>query len=250
MDRRPLSDADRTALEERLGYRFAREALLIAALTHCSSTSRVGAHNETLEFLGDAVVGLVVSDLLHAAWPEADEGSLSRRRAALVNAKSLAERAQRLELGDLLALGRGEAKTGGREKTSILAGAFEALVGAVYRDGGYAPAHDVVTRAFAGEIEQSLDEASDAALGDYKTRLQELCQRVFRTVPAYTLLRATGPDHAKAFECRVELGDRVLGHGRGGSKKDAEQAAAREGLALLQAELEAAAPVESERRNA
>jgi len=236
----------REALEARLGYRFADEARLRAALTHCSSTTREGEHNETLEFLGDAVVGLVVSDLLFAAWPEADEGRLSRRRAALVNAQSLAARAEALDLGACLALGRGEEKTGGRRKTSILAGAYEAIIGAVYRDGGYDAARQVVMQTFAGEIERPLDEASDDALGDYKTRLQERTQRDFRRTPDYTLLRTTGPDHAKAFESRVELNGRILGTGNGGSKKLAEQAAARAALQLLDEERDAETKAEAE----
>jgi len=236
MDRGQLKEGVRVGLEERLGYRFSRETHLRTALTHCSATARRGEHNETLEFLGDAVVGLVVSDLLFQAWPEADEGRLSRRRAALVNAQSLAKRAEHLGLGACLWLGRGEEKTGGRGKTSILAGAFEAVIGAVYRDGGYGAAYDVVVQAFQGEIERPLDEASDDALGDYKTRLQERTQRDFRRAPAYTLLRTTGPDHAKAFESRVELDGRVLGTGRGGSKKLAEQSAAREALDRLERE--------------
>lgn len=226
----------RNRLEEKLGYVFADEAPLRTALTHCSATARKGEHNETLEFLGDAVVGLVVSDLLFAAWPDADEGRLSRRRAGLVNAQSLAARAEALEIGDCLLLGRGEEKTGGRRKTSILAGAFEAVIGAVYRDGGYAAAQRVVSRAFEDDIGRPLDEASDDDLGDYKTRLQERTQREHRRPPEYTLLRATGPDHAKAFESRVELNGRVLGTGSGGSKKHAEQAAARAALALLDEE--------------
>ncbi|MDG2304700.1 MAG: ribonuclease III [Candidatus Binatia bacterium] len=233
---RTLNPELRAGLEGRLGYRFSREPILRAALTHCSATARQGEHNETLEFLGDAVVGLVVSDLLFQAWPDADEGRLSRRRAALVNAQSLASRAEKLSLGPCLSMGRGEEKTGGRGKTSILAGAFEAVVGAVYRDGGYGAVTDVVLRAFAGEIERPLDEASDDDLGDYKTRLQERTQRDFRRAPDYTLLGTTGPDHAKAFESRVALSGRVLGTGTGGSKKLAEQFAAREALEFLDAE--------------
>lgn len=223
----------RKRLESRLGYAFVDEAPLRISLTHCSATARRGEHNETLEFLGDAVVGLVISDLLFAAWPKADEGRLSRRRAALVNAQSLAARAEALELGSHLVLGRGEEKTGGRRKTSILAGVYEAVIGAVYRDGGYEAAVGVVARSFAGDIERPLDEAADHDLGDYKTRLQERTQREYRRTPQYTLLRATGPDHAKAFESRVELDGRILGAGAGGSKKLAEQAAARAALELL-----------------
>src|SRR5262249_3093888 len=150
----------------------------------------------TLEFLGDAVIGLAVSELLVRAWPDADEGRLSRRRAALVNAESLASRAASLGLGPLILLGRGEEKTGGREKRSILAGAFEALLGAIFLDGGYAAASAIVTRLF------SADAAVDPglAIGEFKTRLQELAQRLHRKPPEYALLRTTGPDHARAFE--------------------------------------------------
>jgi ribonuclease-3 len=237
MDHGGLTDERRSRLEEGLGYRFAREEILRIALTHCSAAATTsGGHNETLEFLGDAVVGLVVSDLLFASWPDADEGLLSRRRAALVNAQSLARQAIELDLGTCLLLGRGEEKTRGREKTSILAGAFEAVVGAVYRDGGYGAAYDVVARAFRDEIGRPLDEEADEELTDYKTRLQERMQREYRRTPHYALLSTSGPDHAKAFESRVELNGRTLGTGRGASKKLAEQSAARAALETLDRE--------------
>ena len=231
-----LEPLPRDRVEELLGYRFTDGVLLVTALTHSSASNEAGAHNETLEFLGDAVLGLAVGDLLFARWPEADEGRLSRRRAALVNAKALALEAEKLELGPALALGRGEEKSGGRTKTSILAGAYEAVVGAVYRDGGYEAARAVVVRAFATEIERALDEDPDVGLGDYKTQLQERTQRDYRCTPSYHLLRSSGPDHAKDFESRVELKGRILGTGRGGSKKVAEQAAARQALARLDEE--------------
>lgn len=233
--------AARARVEERLGYAFEDSTLLTAALTHSSAANENGGHNETLEFLGDAVLGLVVGDLLFVRWPEADEGRLSRRRAALVNAKALAAEAEKLELGPALCLGRGEEKTGGRAKISILAGAYEAVVGAVYRDGGFEAARGVVVRAFAEEIDRPVDDGGDEGLGDWKTLLQERTQREFRCTPSYLLLRSTGPDHAKDFESRVELGGRILGTGRGSSKKTAEQAAAREALARLDEEEQAAA---------
>jgi ribonuclease-3 len=233
MDRGGLKEEEREALEARLGYRFARPDELQIALTHRSATAYRREHNERLEFLGDAVVQLVVSDILFEAWPEADEGQLSRRRASLVNSQSLAIRATSLGLGEFLLLGRGEEKTGGRDKTSFLAGVFEAVIGAVYRDGGYGPAREVVVGCFAGEIDKPLEEASNEGLGDFKTRLQELTQKVHRTVPSYSILSETGPDHARAFESRVMLGDRVLGTGTGPRKKFAEQAAARAALGVL-----------------
>ena len=236
MDHSAIEPRGQRGLEERLGYSFSDSSLLQAALTHRSASQRPREHNETLEFLGDAVVGLVVSDLLFRTWPEADEGWLSRRRAALVNAKSLEERARSLRLGECLALGRGEEKTGGREKGSILADAFEALIAAVYLDGGFGAAREAVARAMKGEIESSKPSVTDETFGDYKTHLQEHTQREFRCTPEYTLLHATGPDHAKAFVCRVALQGRILGTGRGGSKKLAEQSAAREALDVLHRE--------------
>ncbi len=224
-----MSGAGEGALEERLGYLFARKALLEQALCHRSSDGRVGAQNERLEFLGDAVVQIVVSDLLFRRWPEADEGALSRRRAALVNARVLAEKARSLRLGLALRLGRGEEKTGGREKDSILAGALEAVLGAVFLDGGFAAAQDVGRRLFETDVAEPIGGEQ----GDFKTRLQEIAQERLRSAPAYELLRASGPDHAKEFEVRVSLGGEVLGVGVGPSKKRAEQAAARAALERL-----------------
>lgn len=226
---------DLSALESLLGYRFTRRELLATALRHRSSVLDPAENNETLEFLGDAVIQLVVSERLFRTWPQADEGSLSRRRAALVNSRSLAEKAVQLGLGDLLMLGRGEEKTGGRGKRSILSGAFEAVMGAIFLDGGFAPAHDTCEQIFAEDIRQPLDSEA----GDFKTRLQELSQRLYRETPVYQLLRTSGPDHAKDFESHVSIGGRVLGMGSGRSKKHAEQAAAREALASLVAEAEA-----------
>ena len=238
-----MIDTDLEDLEGRVGHAFADRELLRTALTHRSHTTRSGSHNETLEFLGDAVIGLVVSELLLRAWPLADEGTLSKRRAALVNAETLAGKGAGFGLGPLMLLGRGEEKTGGREKRSILAGAFEALLGAVFLDGGFVAAREVVQRAFAGDV--LVEPGSEN--GEYKTRLQELSQRLFRLAPEYTLLRASGPDHARDFESHVSIAGRVLGTGTGPSKKAAEQGAAREALGALDLERQAAddAPEES-----
>jgi len=226
-----VTDEELAAFEARLGHAFADRRLLRTALTHRSSVVHAAEHNETLEFLGDSVLGLAVSELLLRAWPEANEGQLSKRRAALVNASSLARKAELLDVGPLIHLGRGEEKTGGRSKRSILAGTYEAVLGAVFLDAGFGSARAVVARSFADDVAQA--PADDG--GEVKTRLQELTQRLFRTAPEYTLLAATGPDHAKAFESHVTIGGRVLGQGRGGSKKLAEQAAAREALSRLEA---------------
>lgn len=224
-----MTDDELQALEQRLGHTFADPSRVRLALTHRSSVAKQSEHNETLEFLGDSVLGLAISELLLRAWPEANEGQLSKRRAALVNEASLAAKADHLDLGPLIQLGRGEEKTGGRQKRSILADAYEALLGAVFLDAGFEAAQAVVGRDFALDV--TLPPVDDT---EAKTRLQELTQRLFRAAPEYTLLRATGPDHAKDFETHVAIAGRVLGQGRGGSKKVAEQAAAREALAALE----------------
>jgi len=216
-------------LESAIGYAFADRRWLTEALVHSSTTGGAEPDNERLEFLGDAVVGLVVGDLLQRTWGSADEGRLSRRRAGLVNARSLADQARAIDLGSHLTLGRGEEKTGGREKNSILSDAYEALVGAVYRDGGFAAAFKILETAFAEAIRAPLGDGGAEA----KTHLQELTQRVFQQTPSYELLRALGPDHAKEFEVMVTIEGKTLGRGQGSSKKAAEQAAAREALSEL-----------------
>jgi ribonuclease-3 len=219
-----------TELQDDLGYTFANSALLARCLTHVSyERGQIDGHNEVLEFLGDAVLDLAVSELLIRDYPERSEGDLSRMRAGLVNADVLAEKAAQLNLGALLRLGKGEERSGGRAKASILAGAFEALIGAVFRDGGYDSALGVVERQFAADL-------SEKELGrrDYKTRLQEISQMLFREPPVYRIVGETGPDHAKRFETEIVLKGRVLGRGAGPSKKQSEQAAARKALQELQ----------------
>jgi ribonuclease-3 len=223
------------ALGGRLGYVFRDPGLLRTALTHRSHTALGGEQNETLEFLGDAVIGLVVSELLVRQWLQANEGQLSRRRAALVNAESLATKAAALDLGPAIRLGRGEEKTGGREKRSILAGAFEAVLGAVFLDGGFPAAREVVARLFASDVVVRPESEGS----EYKTRLQELTQRLYRAAPEYALLGVSGPDHARDFASEVRVLGRLLGTGSGPSKKVAEQAAAREALAALASEVAA-----------
>lgn len=222
-------DACMDVLEVAIGYTFLDRRWLSEALMHSSTTAGEGPDNERLEFLGDAVVGLVVGDLLQRQWAGADEGRLSRRRAGLVNARSLADQARAIDLGSFLVLGRGEEKTGGRDKNSILSDAYEALVGAVYRDGGFAAAFTLLEKDFAEAIQEPLGDGGAEA----KTHLQELTQRVFQETPTYEVLRSHGPDHAKEFEVSVTVDGRVLGQGQGSSKKSAEQAAAREALKEL-----------------
>lgn len=221
----------RAALEARLGYRFADPGRLLVALTHRSYRPHT-ANNETLEFLGDAVLALAVSELLMRRFPDAREGDLSKRRAALVNAASLARKAQALDLGRWLRLGKGEERSGGRTKAKILAGAYEAVLGALHLDGGYGVAREAVAREFADDLAACEGPGTD----DFKTRLQELTQQRFREAPTYTLVEERGPDHAKHFVAELALAGRPLARGEGRTKKAAEQAAARRALERLSGE--------------
>jgi ribonuclease III len=218
------------ALQKELGYSFKDPSLLIRALTHVSyDRKKTGSHNEVLEFLGDAVLDLAISDLLIQRFPERTEGDLSRMRAGLVNSVALAEKANTLALGPMLFLGKGEERSAGRNKASILAGAFEALLGGIYQDGGYDPARRIIERYFAADIlERTLGQQ------DYKTRLQEISQLLFRVPPIYRLLSESGPDHEKCFVTEISVGGTVLGTGEGKSKKQSEQEAARKALKELQ----------------
>ena len=219
-----------TTLEERLGYSFGRPELLALALVHRSAAARSGLNNEKLEFLGDAVLDLAMSDLLMERFTAADEGELSKRRAALVNAKILAVKAATMEIGAELRLGKGEEKSGGRKKPSILAAAYEAVIGAIFLDGGFAAARDVVGRHFETEVWGG----SPGSPADHKSRLQEITQRLYRQTPRYELVETTGPDHDRAFAVEISVAGRVCGRGEGKSKKEAEQQAALAALAELE----------------
>ena len=181
------------------------------------------ASNERLEFLGDAVLGLVVTDHIFRTYPELPEGELAKVRASVVSAAALAEVAVELGLGEVLRLGKGEDASGGREKPSILADATEAVIGAVYLDGGWEAASQLVMDLLGDRI---IDAAAGPGGQDYKTRLQELAARAYESVPVYEVLDE-GPDHAKRFFAAVRVGERRFGGGEGRSKKQAEQAAAR-----------------------
>jgi len=232
-----VDDAERVArLGLLVGAPLADRWTALAALTH---KSYVNEHrdegweeNERLEFLGDAVIDLVVSEYLMSRFPLAREGDLSKLRAAVVDEAGLAAMGRALGLGALLRLGRGEELTGGREKASLLADTMEAVIAAVFLDGGLAAAHALVDRflddAYAGAETGTLDR-------DWKTQLQEQGQARHRASPRYRVVAEVGPDHAKTFEVEVELGGSVLGRGSGRSKKDAEQAAARVALEALSA---------------
>ncbi|MBI3246436.1 MAG: ribonuclease III [Deltaproteobacteria bacterium] len=222
---------DFTSLEAVLQYTFRRADLLLLALTHRSCQLLLGeGHNEKLEFLGDAVLGLAMSDLLMQRFPEASEGDLSKLRASLVNARVLATKAVAIGLGQCLRLGGGEERSGGREKPSILASAYEAVLGAMYLDSGFSPVRELVARHFVDDFE----EKSRVARFDSKTRLQEITQKIFRETPVYTVLEARGPDHERQFMSQVSVAGKLYGRGVGLSKKSADQAAALATLDLLQ----------------
>ena len=218
-------------LEEKLGYTFQNRALLENALTHSSyanENKHTGAQsNERLEFLGDSVLGMVTADYLYRVHPDLPEGDLTRTRAALVCEGSLVEVAQQLELGTYLKLGKGEDAGGGRERPSIVADAVEAVLAAVYLDGGIGSARKIIQRFILEREEEK------SGSRDYKTALQELVQRESGQVLAYRLVGSTGPDHAKRFQVEVELNGTPVGAGEGRSKKEAEQMAAKAAIAKL-----------------
>jgi ribonuclease-3 len=227
-----------TPLERRLGVRIRDRALLETALTHRSFAYERGGleTNERLEFLGDAVLGLVVTDALYREYPTLPEGDLAKMRAALVNMTVLADVAREIGLGDAVLLGRGEAMTGGRAKPSILADTLEAVFGAVYLDRGVEEARRVILDLFLPRIRGQVEGGT---VQDYKTSLQEMAAARFGSMPEYRIAES-GPDHAKRFRATVLLGGREYGTGEGRSKKEAEQAAARMALARLGAEAEEA----------
>ena len=227
----PLEFASAGELARLLDVHFDDPALLDQALVHRSWAFENGnvEPNERLEFLGDAVLALVVTDEIYHAHPAEQEGRLAKVRSAAVKTESLAEIARVLGLGRFIRLGRGEATSGGADKDSILADTLEAVIGAAYLDGGFAGAYDLVERLFAQRL---LDLAERDAALDYKTSLQELTAARFEVLPRYEV-RDTGPDHEKTFTARVLVDGEVVGEGSGRSKKQAEQVAAREAYRTL-----------------
>ncbi|HVK62772.1 MAG TPA: ribonuclease III [Bdellovibrionales bacterium] len=226
-------------LEDAIGYSFAHSRLLEQALTHKSfaneklgGASSVQSDNERLEFLGDAVLDLALSDLLMTRFQENPEGALSKKRASLVNEESLARIAMDLKLDEVIRLGKGEAKTGGLQKPRILASTLEAILGAVYTDGGFPAARATVERLFDARLEAISSEADFSS--DFKTRLQEKMQETRKATPTYTVESETGPDHDKVFEVSVRVDGGMIATGKGRSKKQAEQDAARRALELMQ----------------
>jgi len=219
-------------LENRLGYTFRNRYLLEEALTHRSSTNELSggiADNQRLEFFGDSILGFLISHFLFVRFPDAREGDLTRMRAALVDEQNLFAVAARLDLGSFLVLGKGEERSGGREKRSILADACEAVIAAVFLDGGIRAARKVVRQLF----EESDNTALSGAARDYKSELQELVQSRSAPAPKYELTGVDGPDHEKVYTVSVLLDGVPAGSGSGRSKKEAQQAAAREALAAM-----------------
>lgn len=228
-------ETDLDEFESRLGYRFADRDYLRRALTHKSfsheSRERTLADNETYEFLGDSVLGFLIGDMLFRRFPTVDEGALSKMKAFLVSSTSLARKARFFGMGEAIFLGVGEEKSGGRNKDSLLANLFEAMIAAVYLDGGIDAVRGLIERSFAGDL-QDLNE-NDLLFHDYKTALQEVVQSMGLPLPEYAVVDEIGPDHDKRFVVEVTLPNRQPARGEGSSKKEAQQQAAREALKLL-----------------
>ncbi len=222
------------ALEKKLDYSFKNTGWLRQALTHRSYSHENRdpglEDNERMEFLGDAVIDLIIRHLLMETFPDGDEGELSKTRSGIVNEATLAKIARSIQLGDYLLLGKGEEQSGGRDKSSILADAYEALIAAIYLDSGFGQAFEVIRRHFASVLR---DAANSDFLEDYKTKLQEYSQERFKSIPAYILEREVGPDHDKTFFVNLLLNGKIISYGKGKSKKQAEQSAARSALNML-----------------
>ena len=216
-------------LEDLIEHTFRDRSLLERALVHGSAATEGSIEsNQTLEFLGDAVLDLAVSEFLLRHHPGRTEGELTRMRAAIVNANGLAAAARRLGLGRWIRLGRGEARSGGEEKANILADTYEAIVAALFLDAGYERARDFIEHTFAEDL-----AAADPVGGDWKTELQEITQRLYHSTPGYVLVSATGPDHAKHFEVAIRIAGTQVARGDGATRKGAEQMAARAAVAAL-----------------
>ena len=237
----PTDDRPMAELMALIGHALQSHPLMEEALTHASYRNEhrdLCADNERLEFLGDSILGAAVSHLLSIAYPEAPEGVLTRYKAVLVSEPGLADMARTLGLGRFLRLGKGEELTGGRDKSSVLADAMEAVIAAVYLDAGFEAAFQLVKRLFSERIE-AVGRAEERI--DFKTKLQELVQLRHKVMPTYRIVEQSGPDHDRTFQSAVEVQGDVVATGSGRSKKEAEQEAAREAFAELMAR---AAPTE------
>jgi len=223
--------------EKSIGYRFRNKALLNQAFTHKSYANEKNmerfSDNERLEFLGDSVLGVVMSHMLYNEYPGGDEGVLTRYKSQLVSGETLGRIAKELGLGEYLLLGRGEEASGGRKHMSNLICAMEAVIGAIFLDGGLNPAHGFISRVFRPEI-QLVKEGK--GMKDYKSVFQQIVLRKFKTTPSYRILSEIGPDHKKHFIVEAMVSGRRHGVGSGPNKKNAEQAAAKEALSALESE--------------
>lgn len=228
-----LSDAERA-----IQYAFTRPELLQEALTHRSyvneAREKVDRDNERLEFLGDAILSLVISERLIVTFPNDPEGELSKKKAVLVSEASLARAARELALGRFLRLGRGEERSRGREKNSLLADTLEAVIAAVYLDGGLDAARAMARRALGPVFDLMQEVNGPGYTRDYKTQYQEWCQKQFDTLPRYVTVRESGPDHQKTFEVQLTLKGEIVGVGAGRTKKEAEQMAAKQALSQIE----------------
>src|SRR5262245_23679139 len=222
---------DLPTLERKLGHHFVERALIETALTHRSHAYRAGQErlqsNERLEFLGDSVLGLIVNEYLYGEYPDRSEGELTKMKSLVVSRAVLSRAAESIDLGRHLILAPGEVDAGGRSRASILSDAFEAVLGAVYLDGGLPPVQAFLERQLLASLEATL---ADHQLANYKSLLQERIQAQLKTPPRYKVTSTSGPDHAKKFVVEVVVRGKVLGRGEGNSKKIAEQRAAREAL--------------------
>jgi ribonuclease-3 len=221
---------DISLLEDKLGYKFKQEQLIIEALTHKSYKKPY--NNERLEFLGDAVLDLVVGEYLFKTFPNKDEGTLSKIRASLVNEEGFAKLAKKINLGDFLYLSSAEENNNGRNKTSLLSNAFEAVIGAIYLESGL----EAVKKVTIKLLEQTYPKIDlDSLAQDYKTALQEFTQAIYATTPSYELIGSSGPDHDKTFEVAVTLNNKIIATAKGKSKKNAQKEAAKIALKKLKA---------------
>ena len=223
--------ADLAALQQTLGISFNDSSLLERALVHSSyineNPSLTPTSNERLEFLGDAALGLIVAEKLYRDFPDCDEGEMTRLRAALIRGDTLARMARAIRLGNYLYLGKGEEASGGRNKPANLAGALEAVIGAIFLDQGSAITRDFILRLLNTELQKVVSQGAGV---DYKSQLQELIQAREQQTPVYRVVETIGPDHDKRFTVEVRVGDTVLGKGSGKGKKAAETEAARSAL--------------------
>lgn len=225
-------------LEEKIGYSFRSRSNLMEALTHSSilgelSSDRDATTYERLEFLGDAVLGLVTTEVLMREYPAENEGQLTKKKSLLVSTGLLSKKAERLKLDRHIILSENAFRGGVQEKESIQTAVLEAIIGALYLDGGFGPAHEFIENFILDDIEEDIMHRDHI---NYKSEMQELTQKIHGVYPTYRIKSTSGPEHDKMFWVEVEIEGRVVGLGRGSSKKDAEQMAAKEGLARLKKE--------------